>query len=302
LQTGKNAAGFELGNGMYNVAAGRYTKFVGSFGSQKVIAQIRLEYADGSVGILGTDESWRVAAGPITFSSIYGGEDFDARQAQRGWNKINFDDARWPAAKAVSGPGGELRGLSCAAPPLREIETIRPIMVKELSNGLEVYDLGQNAPIVPRIVLKGPTGSIVRIVPAELLKSDGSVDRVSVGGGKCYWQYTLGGERKESWFPKFFYHGCRYLQVERMAAAPGGDLPVVKDLAGVVVHTASAAVGEFACSNELFNRIHTLIRWAQRANLVSVITDCPHRERLGWLEQYHLNGPSLRYEFDLAQL
>jgi hypothetical protein len=36
--------------------------------------------------------------------------------------------------------------------------------------------------------------------------------------------------------------------------------------------------------------------------MVSVLTDCPHRERLGWLEQYHLNGPSLRYEFDLAQL
>lgn len=28
----------------------------------------------------------------------------------------------------------------------------------------------------------------------------------------------------------------------------------------------------------------------------------PHREKLGWLEQIHLNGPSLRYEFDLAQL
>ena len=52
----------------------------------------------------------------------------------------------------------------------------------------------------------------------------------------------------------------------------------------------------------MFNRIHTLIRWAQRANLMHVVTDCPHRERLGWLEQYHLNGPSLRYEFDLAQL
>jgi alpha-L-rhamnosidase len=70
----------------------------------------------------------------------------------------------------------------------------------------------------------------------------------------------------------------------------------------VVVHTASAPIGEFACSNDLFNRIRTLVRWAQRANAVSVLSDCPHRERLGWLEQYHLNGPSLRYEFDLAQM
>jgi hypothetical protein len=44
------------------------------------------------------------------------------------------------------------------------------------------------------------------------------------------------------------------------------------------------------------------VRWAQRSNLAHVITDCPHRERLGWLEQYHLNGPSLRYETDLTRL
>jgi hypothetical protein len=36
--------------------------------------------------------------------------------------------------------------------------------------------------------------------------------------------------------------------------------------------------------------------------MVSVLTDCPHREKLGWLEQYHLNGPAIRYEFDLARM
>ena len=69
-----------------------------------------------------------------------------------------------------------------------------------------------------------------------------------------------------------------------------------------MVHSDSAAAGEFSCSNELFNRIRLLVRWAQRSNLAHVITDCPHREKLGWLEQYHLNGPSLRYEFDLTRL
>jgi hypothetical protein len=85
-------------------------------------------------------------------------------------------------------------------------------------------------------------------------------------------------------------------------APPSQSLPVVESLEGVVVHSASEAVGEFSSSNELFNRIHTLVRWAQVSNMMSVLTDCPHRERLGWLEQYHLNGPSLRYEFDLAAL
>jgi len=87
-----------------------------------------------------------------------------------------------------------------------------------------------------------------------------------------------------------------------MPAAEGGRRPAVEALEGVVVHSSSSPVGQFACSNDLFNRIHTLVRWAQRSNMVSVMTDCPHREKLGWLEQYHLNGPSLRYEFDLARL
>ena len=92
------------------------------------------------------------------------------------------------------------------------------------------------------------------------------------------------------------------MQVERADADSNGALPTVDSLEGIVVHSTSPAIGTFESSDALFNRIHTLIRWAQRSNLVSVITDCPHRERLGWLEQYHLNGPSLRYEFDLARL
>jgi alpha-L-rhamnosidase len=112
----------------------------------------------------------------------------------------------------------------------------------------------------------------------------------------------LTGSAVETYFPHFFYQGCRYLQVECLPAAKDGPVPKVLALEGVGVHSASRSIGKFACSNALFNRIHTLIRRAQENNMVSVLTDCPHRERLGWLEQDHLNGPSLRYEFDVAPL
>jgi hypothetical protein len=303
LQTGRNAVGLLLGDGMYNVVRvrGRYTKFQGSFGPLKAIAQLRLEYDDGTVEVVGTGDAWRVGPGPITFSSIYGGEDYDARLEPQGWKQPGFDDAAWAPAAVMDGPGGKLRGLSCAAPPIRAFETLTPVKVTDLRPGVKVYDLGQNASVMPRITVSGAAGSVVRIIPAELLKADGSVDRGSAGGGLAYWQYTLAGGGKETWFPKFFYQGSRYWQVECTAAA-GGDLPVVESLDGVVVHSASAPAGEFACSNDLFNRINTLIRWAQSSNLMSVITDCPHRERLGWLEQDYLNGPSLRYDFDLGPL
>jgi hypothetical protein len=303
LHEGPNAVGLLLGDGMYRVIrTTRFSKFNGSFGPLKAVAHIRLEYADGSTEIISTDDHWRVHSGPMTFCSIYGGEDYDARLDPRGWNQPGFDDSQWEHARLVAGPGGTLRGLSCAAPPLRTFEVFEPASVSRLSNNVSVYDLGQNAPIIPRLKVTGPAGSSVKIIPAELIKDDGSVDRASCGKKDAWWLDTLAGTGGETWFPKFFYHGCRYLQVEREPAAEGGELPTVESLAGVVVHSSSAPVGQFACSNELFNRIHRLIRWAQRANMVSLLTDCPHRERLGWLEQAHLNGPSLRYEFDLDQL
>ncbi len=302
IKQGKNVVGILLGNGMYNVRGGRYTKFLGSFGPQKAICQLRLEYADGSTEFVGTDASWRFRPGPITFGCIYGGEDFDARRAEKGWDLPNFDDSAWAAAEKTEGPGGILKGFSHAAPPICVQETIKPIDVKKIRPGVEVYDLGQNASYMPRLVVKGAAGDVVRVIPAELALKDGTVDRVSCGGGTAYWQYTLAGGESENWAPRFFYQGCRYLQVERTAAKKGGALPTVEALEGAVVHSSAEPVGRFECSSELFNRIHTLVRRAQRSNMMSVLTDCPHREKLGWLEQYHLNGPSLRYEFDLNRL
>jgi hypothetical protein len=301
LRAGHNALGVLLGNGMYNVRGGRYAKFIGSYGALKAIGQLHLEYADGTFDVLGTDEKWGVHPGPITFSCVYGGEDYDARLEPKGWDQPFFADKGWKEADVVSGPGGKLRGLSCAALPIHAFESLPPLHINPLRAGTTVYDLGQNVSLIPRIRVKGPAGAVVRIIPAELLNPDGTVDRGSSGGGEAYWQYTLAGRGEEKWFPKFFYHGSRYLQVE-CTAPPGKSLPIVESLEGVVVHSASEAVGEFSSSNELFNRIHTLVRWAQVSNMMSVLTDCPHRERLGWLEQYHLNGPSLRYEFDLAAL
>src|SRR5262249_51523387 len=127
LHEGPNAVGLLLGNGIYRVIrTTRFSKFNGSFGPLKAIAHIRLEYANGSTEIISTDDHWRVHSGPMTFCSIYGGEDYDARLDPRGWNHPGFDDSQWEPARLVAGPGGTLRGLSCAAPPLRAFEVFEP--------------------------------------------------------------------------------------------------------------------------------------------------------------------------------
>lgn len=302
LRLGENGVGLLLGGGMYNVQPGRYHKLVTAFRPLMAIAQIRLEYEDGTVEEVVTDPRWRVASGPITFSNEYGGEDYDARLEREGWAEAAFDDAAWSPAVVRDEVRLALRGASHASPAFAAFETFVPATVRPLSPGVAVYDFGQNASMMPRLRVRGAEGTRVRMIPAELVNEDGSVDRGSVGGGEAWWRYTLAGRAGgETYFPRFFYQGARYLQVEREAPA-GVPLPEIDSLESVVVHSDSPPVGELATSSELFNRIRTLIRWAQRSNLAHVITDCPHREKLGWLEQYHLNGPSLRYETDLTRL
>ena len=166
-----------------------------------------------------------------------------------------------------------------------------------------IFDLGQNAAHVPKISVIGPAGSRVRVIPSEL--GDGLASQGSMGEQRrstIWCDYTKATDGVETWSPKFFYIGCRYLAVERFPAKGETQLPAVKFIAGIVVQSASEPAGEFECSDPLFNRIRRLVRWAQRSNMMSVMTDCPQREKRGWLEEDHLNGPALRYEFNLAQL
>lgn len=308
LKTGNNALGVILGNSLYNIQPDsiRYVKFLNSYGPLKLIAMLTITYENGQVQTIGTDNSWQVAPGPITYSNYYGGEDFDKRLDAIGWDKPTFKPLKtWATAIVSHSPGGILKGLSASAIPIQKISYLQPIKVNQIKPGIQVYDLGQNAAIMPEITVRGEPGAIVRIIPAELLHPDGTVDRRSAtqdGVRPAWWQYTIGTTESETWFPKFFYQGGRYLQVEVFSSTDKTALPIVEKLSGVVIHAAAKPIGTFTCSNDLFNRIYTLVRWAQRSNMMSIMTDCPQREKLGWLEQYHLNGPSLRYNFNLLPL
>lgn len=305
LVEGANAIGMVLGDGMHHAERrNRFSKFQGTFGPQRAIVQIELQYADGSTERVVTDETWRVDQGPITYNDVYGGEDYDARRLPKGWDTAGIDDAQWSHAVELVRPSGELRGMTASAPEIAAIETMPAQQISRSSDTRSVLDFGQNASFMPRVTVRGPAGSKVRLTHAEVLDDKGQIDRGTCGGnrGPAYWQYTKATDGEETWFPKFFYAGCRYVQADLTPAEQGGELPKLVRVEGVVVHTTAAPAGEFACSNSLLNRIRTLVRWAQRSNLVSVLTDCPHREKLGWLEQYHLNGPGVRYEFDAHRL
>jgi hypothetical protein len=298
LRQGRNTIGVMLGRGMYDVqeTKGRYTKFSRSFGPPKLIAELILRYVDGTQETIASDATWKTAPGPITFSSAYAGEDYDARLEQPGWDGSACNAGSWPHAEIVNGPGGAL--VPEMIPPVKEFERFDPIAITHPAPNVTIYDLGQNFSGWPAIAVSGPRGAQVKMIAGELLDTHGFVTQHSANaspGDENSFTYVLNGRGIERWHPRFSYWGFRYVQVNSSAVA-------VHHLEGRFIHDAVHVSGSFSSSSELFNRIHRLIDMAMLSNMVSVLTDCPHREKLGWLEQTHLAGASLMYNYDLSAL
>ncbi|HHV12029.1 MAG TPA: family 78 glycoside hydrolase catalytic domain [Clostridiales bacterium] len=291
--------GVMLGDGMYHVEAGqggRYVYYPRSYGRMKFIFQAEIEYEDGTRDTVISDRNWMTKPGPITFSSMYGGEDYDARLEIPGWCSPEGEKLEgWEKAEEVAAPSGKL--CSQKNPPLKVMKTIEPISVMETKKGVLLYDLGENFSGFIKIRVKGEPGQTIRITPGELLDKDKEPDQ-TVTGKDYYWKYTIGSRGEEIWEPRFSYYGFRYVQVK----AEDGDLPEILGLEGRYIYPDMELAGEFSCSNDLFNKIHKLITNAMLSNIKSVLTDCPHREKFGWLEQSHLIGPALLGNYDLRNI
>ena len=301
---GKNAIGVMLGNGMYNVRGGRYVKFLGSYGSPKLICRIQIDYPDGTSQIIGTDNSWLTAPGPITFSCTYGGEDYDARLEIPGWDTVKSTSNQWKPATITTGPGGTLR--SQYTPPIKVMHTLTPIAVTEPKPKTYVVDFGQNFSGFPQITAIGEKGQTIRLWPGEILNEDGTVCQ-NQSGTPCYYEYTFGSENTEkiTWSPRFTYYGFRYIQIEGAKGidpiSKSNSLPYVISMSGNFSYASAEKTGSFSCSNKLINSIDRLIRMSIYSNFQSVFTDCPHREKLGWLEQCHLMANGLIFNLNLMR-
>jgi len=309
LSAGAHTLGVMLGKGFYNTSGDRRVHGVNANRPLKLILEATFTSADGSRQTVLSDGSWKTAPGPITHSAILGGEDYDARRLPVGWDQPGFSDAAWQAVVETEGPGGTLR--PALAPPMKFHEVFKPVGIDEPAPGIFVYDFGQNVSGVPRLRVRGQAGQSIRLVPAEQRhgmsprRNDGKGRVNQAGVGKPnYFQYTLRGGAEESWTPQFSYTGFQYLEME--GGVPDGQpnpegKPVVMALESAHVRSAARVIGAFECSNPLFNRIDRLVDWAVRGNLAHVLTDCPHREKLGWLEVAYLMGPSMAARYDLSR-
>ena len=302
LQTGKNAVGAIVGNGFFYINKERYFKMPIAFGYPQMICLLKIIYTDGTEKNIVSGPDWKTSPSPITYSSIYGGEDYNANLEQNGWNEVGFDDSAWKPVVLPMVPKGGL--IADNDYPMAVQDTIMVKKIIKIGQARYLYDFGQNASGIIELSVKGKAGQKIKFTPGELITKENKINQ-SASGEPHYYEYTLKGTGLETWHPNFTYYGFRYVMVER--AIPDStnidnNLPKVTSLKFFHTRNSSPKNGSFYCSNELFNKTFSLINWAIKSNLQSVTTDCPQREKLGWLEQNYLMGNSINYNFDIYHI
>ena len=284
IQDGANALGAMLGDGWYT----GYVGFNGPGQRQRehyghrtqFLAQLDVEYADGTRETVGTDGEWRGSVGPILFSDMLMGETYDARLEMPGWDTVGFDASAWTAVQV--GDAGSATTVPLVVqddPPVRLTEELAAKSVTQPTPGSYVFDLGQNMVGWARLKVSGPAGTLIRLRFGEMLNPDGTLYVANLRGAKATDTYVLSGQGEETWEPNFTFHGFRYVELTGYPGEPGAEA-----VTGCVLHSDTPKAGTFECASPLVNQLVSNIDWGQRGNFLSIPTDCPQRdERLGWM-------------------
>ena len=295
LAQGRNAVAAMLGDGWY--ASGMFNigrRFSLAPPPARFLAQLEIEYTDGSRSTVATDPSWKTAPSPILHSEIYAGEVYDAQLERAGWNQPQFDDSQWASAAAAEAPAAVVS--SQMQVPARIVDTLKPKTVTPLAGGAYLFDMGQNMVGWVRLKVAGVAGTAVRLRFAEILDPQGNIYTTNLRGANVTDTYILRGGGEETWAPEFTFHGFRYVEISGYPGAPGLDA-----ITGEVVSSVDAPSGKLTTSSDLVNSMYKLGIWGQRGNFLSIPTDCPQRdERLGWTGDAEVFWRTGTYNMDLA--
>ncbi len=252
-----------LGNGWYKGVFGlNYKKEI--YGDRfALLAELHLEYDDGTEEIIGTDESWTAVSSPILDSGIYDGESQDETAPEETY------------ALEILGLGFD-RLEARLSPPLTLHERIQPVEVLHTPAGETVLDMGQNMVGWVEFYCDAPKGTVIEWKTGEILQ-EGCFYQENLRRAKSAFRYVSDGKGRVV-RPHFTFYGFRYVRVDGWI----GDL-TTKDFTGCVLHSEMEEIGHIETSDPLVNQLLSNVRWGQKGNFLDVPTDCPQRdERMGW--------------------
>lgn len=314
IKEGDNCLGVSLGNGFYNPLPlqkwGRRNlrTDLASVGRPAFVAKLLLKYQDGESKEIVSDPNWKYAYGPLMKNSVYLGVAYDAGRELKGWDTPGYDDRTWQSVKTDPGPGGRLQ--KAFFPPVQITREITPVEIYAPKPGIWMVDMGENFTGTYRIRLSGAPGDTLTFRFGERIYADGSLNpmttvigqikRKGVGGPgapEIAWQTDsyIVGQEGEAWFsPEFTYHTYRYMEIAGL-----DEPPQLADIQGLFLHSNVSKNGGFSASSELLTSIQEATERTFLANLVSVQSDCPAREKFGYGGDLNASNESFIYNFDM---
>ncbi|WP_328862263.1 alpha-L-rhamnosidase [Streptomyces sp. NBC_00306] len=285
------------------VAPGWYAGNVGMFGPHQygerpaLLAQLDIDYADGTSERITSGPDWRATSGPITSADLLSGEVYDARKETAGWTSPGYDDGSWHAVRGAADDDVPEQIVAQVDGPVRVTKEHAARKVTEPAPGVHVFDLGQNMVGSVRLRVSGEAGTTVRLRHAEVLNPDGTLYTANLRSAAATDTYILKGRGEETYEPRFTFHGFRYVEV---TGFPGK--PSTTAVTGRVMHTSAPFTFDFETNVPMLNTLHGNIGWGQRGNFLSVPTDTPARdERLGWTGDINVFAPTAAYTMESAR-
>lgn len=263
------------------VASGFYRR--ATFSRFAVIAEIELQYEDGTEEIIGTDENWLCADSGLLYCDNFGGIRFDARVVPQ------FSEH---AAVAVYDDDVEL--VEQISEPVTEQERLKPIAVIHTPKGETVLDFGQNMTGVLEITVDAADGDKVAFSFGEVLDKDGNFYNANYRAATALYDYTCKAGR-QTYKPQLTFYGFRYVRVDKWPC----DLDLDRFTA-VVLHTDMKRTGWIETSDPMLNQLFHNVIWGQKSNYLDLPTDCPQRdERYGWTGDAQVFVRTAAYNYDV---
>jgi alpha-L-rhamnosidase len=289
LSIGENKFDVVLGDGWYcgHIAwLGRQ-----QYGERpKLLAQLEINFSDGSRQTIVSGETWQTAVGATLESDLIMGEAYDARLELGNWSPVML----------CSVPP-ELALVAQNTPTVRAQGELTPIAEPAIVWGWPehdwLFDFGQNLVGRVRLKVKGARGTTLTLRFGEVCDENGKLYTKNLRTARQTDYYTLSGDPNgEIWESRFTFHGFRYVQVNGLTEPPNRDL-----LTAIVLHSDTPTALDFECSDLLLNQLHHNIQWGWKGNSVDIPTDCPQRdERLGWTGDAQVFARTAAYLTDSA--
>jgi alpha-L-rhamnosidase len=304
LRTGLNTIGVILGEGFFSqsVVQGRHGWAEESYGEKRLRLQLDITYGDNTNHQIVSDHKWLTATGPIISDNVYAGEIYDARNEIAGWAEPESVAAGlWHPVTLLPSPGGVMMDQEQEIESCQIIRLIQPVSVTYPSPDTAVFDLGENIAGWARIQVNEPRGTRLELRFSEEIDEDGQLDPASTGVFATHCVQTdvyicRGDSGGENWEPRFTYHGFRYVSITGWSYRPERE-----NLTGVVIHSAVVTAGDFQSDLPFLNTVYQMARRTLLGNLHGVPSDCPARERCGWLGDAQVMAEFAICNFDMEK-